>query len=78
MIQVLRNKIFNFFESVNFGVIMAPEEGTFKFSLQSIEIVVTQGKSSPSHFSINPSTGPMKKEEFKEEDHAWLHSFSRW
>lgn len=57
---------------------MASEERTFKFSLQSTEIVVTQGKSSPSHFSINPCTGPTKKEELKEEDHAWLHSFSRW
>lgn len=78
MIQVLRNKIFNFFESINFGVVMASEEGTFKFSFQSIKIVVTQGKSSPSHFSIDAGTGPTKKEEFKDNHHAWLHSFSRW
>lgn len=77
MIQVLRNKTLYFLESVNFGVVVASEEGTFKFSLQSIAIIVTQGKSSPAHFSINPSTAPTKKEEFKQEDQAWLHSFFR-
>lgn len=78
MIQVLRDKILHFLESVNSGIVVASEEGTFKLSLQSVTISVTQGESSPAHFSIDPSTGPTKKEEFKEEDHAWFHSFFRW
>lgn len=73
VVQIQRNQIFNFLEPVKFGIIMASEERTFKLSLQSVQIGITYRKSTPSHYSVNIGIDSTKKNELKEEYHAWLH-----